>query len=36
MEDNKMNETYDRMPMIGDPAPEFRVHRTDSMEFGSR
>ena len=28
MEDNKMNETYDRMPMIGDPAPEFRAITT--------
>ena len=23
-----MNETYDRMPMIGDPAPEFRAITT--------
>ena len=28
MEDNKMNETYDRMPMIGDPAPVFRAITT--------
>ena len=28
MEYNKMNETYDRMPMIGDPAPEFRAITT--------
>ena len=28
MEDNRMNEIYDRMPMIGDPAPEFRAITT--------
>lgn len=28
MEDNRMNETYDRMPMIGDPAPKFRAITT--------
>lgn len=28
MEDNRMNETYDRMPMIGDPTPEFRAITT--------